>query len=103
MIMSRKHAAINLFDYKDYRAFLKDWFVASKKLSRSFSHRSFAKKAGFQTSNFLMLVIKDQRNLTEQSLEKVIQGLELNKQEQDFFRNLVFLNQSSSHDDKVSG
>lgn len=98
--MRENKSKISLFDYKDYRVFLNDWYKESKKTKPFFSYRAFAKKAGFKTSNFLMLVMKGQRNLTEQSLAKTILGLGLNKQEQDFFRNLVFLNQAKTHDEK---
>lgn len=91
---------INLFEYKDYRAFLKDWYKHEKHSRRSFSYRTFAKKAGFKTSNFMMLVMKGKRNLTEASLTKMIKGLDLNKQEQEFFRSLVFFNQAKTHKDK---
>lgn len=98
--MNRQHSQVKVFAYRDYRLFLKDWFEHSKMERRGFSHRSFANKAGFKTSNFLLLVIKNKRNLTEESLAKVIQGLDLNKQESEFFRNLVFLNQASAPGDR---
>lgn len=98
--MGKRSSRVNLFEYRDYRAYLKDWYQEAKNSKPSFSFRSFAKKAGFQTSNFLMLVMNGKRNLTEQSLAKFIVGLDLNKQEQEFFRNLVFFNQAKSHKDK---
>lgn len=98
--MKRDNGKINLFEYRDYRIFLKDWYDKAKETKRSYSYRVFAKKAGFNSSNFLMLVMKGKRNLTEESLKKFIVGLNLNKQEQEFFRNLVFFNQSKTHEDK---
>lgn len=91
---------VNIFEYRDYRKFLQDWFQQAKKTRRSYSYRAFAQKAGFHTSNFLMLVIQGKRNLTEESVTRVATGLGLNKQEQEFFRNLVFFNQAGSHAEK---
>ncbi len=91
---------LSIFEYKDYRVFLKEWVEQAKATRRTFSHRWFAKKAGFHTSNFLMLVIQGKRNLTEESLKKCALGLELNKQEEEFFRNLVFMNQANTPDEK---
>lgn len=96
LLMAKKSSEISPFEYGDYRQFLRDWYAHAKKTRPHFSYRSFAKKAGLQTSNFLMLVIKGKRNLTENSLANIIKGLELNKQEQEFFRNLVFFNQSKT-------
>lgn len=98
--MAVQTTKINLFGYTDYRTFLRDWYQGAKKSRRGFSYRAFARHAGFHTSNFLMLVIQGKRNLTEESLLKVMVGLDLNKQEQDFFRNLVFFNQAKTHEDK---
>ncbi|MBI2083488.1 MAG: TIGR02147 family protein [Deltaproteobacteria bacterium] len=98
--MNRNQNPVSVFEYRDYRVFLRDWYKAAKEARGSFSFRAFAKKAGFQTSNFLMLVIQGKRNLTEESLKKFIVGLGLNKQEQEFFRNLVFFNQAKTHHDK---
>lgn len=98
--MKRGDSKINLFQYSDYRAFLKDWFAEAKKTRASASYRSFSKKAGFQSSNFIMLVIQGKRNLSEESLTKCVLALGLNKQEQEFFRNLVFLVQGKTNQDK---
>lgn len=100
MDLVNQPAPVNLFEYQDYRTFLRDWYAAQKRRLAHFSHRSFAQKAGFRTSNFFLLVMKGKRNLTEQSLSKFIHGLGLNKQEQEFFRNLVFLNQARTTQDK---
>lgn len=40
------------------------------------------------------------RNLTEASLVPFMRGLKLNKQEQEFFRNLVFFNQAKTHEQR---
>lgn len=96
--VGRKNAAINLFDYLDYRVYLKDVYVATKRTSRSFSFRQFSKKAGFASPNFLKLVMDGKRNLTEESLPQFMRGLNLNKQEQDFFRHLVFYNQAKTQE-----
>lgn len=98
--MRRKPTTVNIFEYRDYRSFLKDWYQHAKKTQRSYSYRRFAQKAGFHTSNFMMLVIQGKRNLTEDSLKKFIVGLGLNKQEGDFFRNLVYFNQARSYEDQ---
>lgn len=98
--MRQGNSRVNVFEYRDYRVFLKEWYRKAKESRGSYSYRTFAKKAGFHSSNFMMLVIQGKRNLTEESLKKFITGLDLNKQEQDFFRNLVFFNQAETHEDK---
>ncbi|OVE82536.1 hypothetical protein BVY03_00700 [bacterium K02(2017)] len=98
--MSESKKDINLFHYFDYREFLKDFYQQAKKSRAGFSLRSFSQKAGFGSSNFFKLVMDGDRNLTSKSLVKFMRGLNLNKQETEFFKNLVFFNQAKSHADK---
>ena len=89
-----------IFDYLDYRAYLKDLFNYKKFKNHLFSYRVFSGKAGFSSPNFLKLVIDNKRNLTNESIGKVAKGFSFNKQERDFFENLVFMNQASTNDEK---
>lgn len=90
----------SVFQYRDYRQYLKDWYEEKKKEHHGFSFRNFSRHAGFSSSNFLLLVMKARRNLTKQSLAKFNIGLGLNKQEAEFFENLVFFNQAKQHEQK---
>jgi uncharacterized protein (TIGR02147 family) len=98
--MKRNSLKPNLFEYREYRSYLRDWYQMAKLSRGSISFRRLAKKGGFRSSNFLMLVLQGKRNLTEESLKKVASALDLNRQEQEFFRNLVFLNQAKTVEDK---
>ena len=53
-----------VFDYLDYRAFLRDHYL-DKKQRQGLSFRGFSKRAGLKSPNYLKLVIDGQRNLTE--------------------------------------
>ncbi|MBI2340563.1 MAG: TIGR02147 family protein [Deltaproteobacteria bacterium] len=99
--MKKGSGQIRLFDYLDYRQFLKDWYAEAKRARGSFSFRAFSKRAGFTSPNFLKLVMDGERNLTEDSLSKFVIGLKLNKQEEEFFRNLVFFNQAVEEEKKA--
>lgn len=98
--VSKVSSKVSVFHYQDYRKFLKDWYLEAKASRGSFSFRTFSKKAGFQSTNFLKLVMDGERNLTEESVAKFSLALKLNKQEQEFFRNLVFLNQAKTNEQK---
>lgn len=89
-----------IFEYLDYRMFIKQWIETKKKLDPKFSYRYYSAKAGFSSSNFLSLVVKGKRNLTIASVGKIAKGFALNKQERSFFENMVFMNQASTHEEK---
>src|ERR1700683_449627 len=89
-----------IYEYGNFREFLRDYYLSQKEEDRRFSYQVFAKVAGFKSKSFLTLVITGKRNLTSESIEKISLALKLNKDEATFFRNLVFLNQSSTAVDK---
>jgi uncharacterized protein (TIGR02147 family) len=91
---------LNIFEYGNYRDYLKDMYQLLKKEKASFSFRYFSKTAGFLSPNFLKLVMEGQRNLSAQSIEKFSIARKFNKKEADFFRNLVYLNQSTTLEEK---
>jgi uncharacterized protein (TIGR02147 family) len=90
----------SIFEYLDYRAFLRDMFAYRKQMKRQFSHRFFARESGFASPNFLKLVMDGQRNLTVESIGKIAKGFRLNKGEREFLENLVFMNQAATHDQR---
>src|SRR5688572_10586343 len=51
-----------VFEYIDFRAYLKDIHLAGKQETPPLSYRSFARKLGFTSPNFLKLVIDGERN-----------------------------------------
>jgi len=78
-----------IYTYRDYRMFLKDRFQQTKATNPVFSYRYFAKRAGYSSPNFLMLVIQGKRNLTEESIDRFSQALKLSARETKFFELLV--------------
>jgi uncharacterized protein (TIGR02147 family) len=90
----------NIYDYKDYRVFLKDFYEHKKSLNPSFSTRIFAQKAGFGSHSYLKMVIDGKRNLSLKSLKKVGKALGLEKEEAAFFNTLALYNQASVEKDK---
>ena len=89
-----------IFEYMDYRDFLRNLFETRKAEHSFYSYRLFSQKAGFKSPNFLKLVVDGKRNLTKASVYRVAKAFGLNKSESDYLENLVFLNQSKTLDEK---
>ncbi len=89
-----------VFDYLNYRLFLKDMFCHRKLKDKYFSYRYFAGKSGFASPNYIKLVIDNKRNLTNGSIAKIAKGFSLKKREREYFENLVFMNQATDHDER---
>ncbi|MEW6057515.1 MAG: TIGR02147 family protein [Bdellovibrionota bacterium] len=89
-----------IFEYRDYRQYLRDYYDEAKKKRRQFSHRFFTSKAGLASPMHLKLVMEGKRNLTHKTLPKFVRGLGLSDREAEYFENLVYFCQASSSSDK---
>ncbi|MFZ4403980.1 MAG: TIGR02147 family protein [Pseudobdellovibrionaceae bacterium] len=92
---------LNIFNYSDYRQFLKDWFEAQKAQNKSFSYAQFAQKAGFEARSFLRLVIMHKRNLSVDGIAKMQKGLGLSANDTEGFRLLVLANQATAIENRL--
>ena len=94
--MTKDSTKPNIFEYTDYRLFLKDMYAHLKITQPSFSYRYFSLKGGFRSPNFYKLIADGVRNLSRESIPKFAKVLKLNSKEAEFFTSLVQLNQSTS-------
>lgn len=86
--------------FDDHREYLKAMVDHLKESQSGFSHRQFARRAGFSTSSFLKLVIDGKRNLSQESIGRFAKALGLDAKERDAFEALVMLNQASNDEDR---
>lgn len=86
--------------FTDYRAFLREMVKFLRAVRPGFSFRSFARRAGFASPNYLKLVTDGLRNLAPESVDKFARGLGLNKREQEIFRILVLIANARSDDER---
>jgi uncharacterized protein (TIGR02147 family) len=83
----------NIYNFTDYRDFLKDRYRQLKDADPLFSFRYFSKQAGFGSPNYLKLVMDGKRNLSEDAIGKFAKGLRLDNHESEYFRYMVEYNQ----------
>ncbi len=96
--MPRK-AKLNIFEYVDYRFFLTDYFDFQKKLSKKFSNRSFAHKAGLPPS-LLNDILSRRQNLTSAAMRKYAAAMGLTEKETAYFEALMEFNNAECNADK---
>jgi uncharacterized protein (TIGR02147 family) len=88
---------LSVFDYLEYRDFLRDFYKESRKGQSFFSYRYMAAKTGLDPSS-VVKILQKQLHLSIKSLPKVIEFLKLNKQESDYFTILVHFNRARDPD-----
>lgn len=98
--MGEKKPSKKIFEYLDYREFLKDYYNAKKEANPAFSLRVFSDKIGFKAKDFISRVMNGDKNLSSQSISKVASGLRLGKHETEFFIVLVKFTQAETTEER---
>ncbi len=91
---------LNIYDYLDYRAFLRDYYVLKKAETKSFSFRAFARRAELRSPNYLKLVMDGERNLTPEMAERFATACGLKSDQTHYFVDLVAFNQAKNSQDR---
>lgn len=81
--------ATDVFDYQDYRAYMRDRFAELQGRNRAFSQRGLARKARIANPGFFNEVIRGRRRLSPAATAKMAIGLELSPMETGYFSALV--------------
>ena len=84
----------DIYEYSDYRKFIKDYYERHKAVNANFSYRYLAEKAGINSAPFFKFLIEGTRNLTKSTLLKTCAALGLKDKEAEYFEHLVFFNQA---------
>ncbi len=91
----------SIFQYDNYRSYLKDHCEHEKARRKNFTLRRFAQRAGLASHMHLRLVMEGERNLSHKTIAKFSKGLGLKKREAAFFEALVYFNQATTSDAKL--
>ncbi len=92
----KRSAAPDVFEYLEYRGFLRDYYAQQKQGGRGFSHRAFSRRVGLGSPNHLKRVMDGERNLTAEMAERFAQAMGLAGEAADYFVQLVRLGQAKS-------
>jgi uncharacterized protein (TIGR02147 family) len=93
-----KRCAIDVFQYLDYRAFLKAFYDAKK--PSGYSYRRFSQQAHLRSPNYLKLIISGERNLTDEMAKRFAKACNLSGDSADYFVQLVGFNQAKTIEER---
>jgi len=91
---------MDIYQYDDFRLYLRDVFAARKKEEPSFSYRKFARAAGIRNPGYLLDVIKGKRSLSAKVLDKVVEIFSLKPAEAEFLGLIVAYGQGRDAEEK---
>jgi uncharacterized protein (TIGR02147 family) len=90
-----------VYEYLDYRAYLKDYYDARKARQTFFSYKVFGKKVGLDGS-YLAKVLIGARHIADDSIQAFIDACELAGKEAEYFEVLVhFAKSKTEQEEKV--
>jgi uncharacterized protein (TIGR02147 family) len=88
---------MNIFDYSDYRKYLRDYYQDQKARDRNFTVRYIAEKVGFKSASFFCQLMNGRSNMSTELINKFCLFLNFDKKESAYFESLVNYNQAKNH------
>ena len=89
-----------IFEYFDYRSFLRDYYAYKKTKNRYFSYRFFARTAGIKSPVFFKEVAEGKKNLSRSMIQKFSTALQFNEKVATYFKYLVLFDQAKTAKEK---
>lgn len=91
----------SIYEYEDYRLFLKEKVEHFKSSNPKFSYRYFSKKSGLKSPSYLKLIISGKRsNIGKRVIFSISKGFGLTEAEAKYFEGLVYYNQATTAEEK---
>jgi len=100
IIENESNNTISVFDFINYRDFLRAYYHDQKQKNPFFSFRYFALKAKINSSGFYKNVMDGKRSLGRSLIFKFTTTLHLTPKEAEYFENMVYQNDAKSEGEK---
>jgi len=97
---SNDNNVVNIFEYTNYRTYLRDLFSEKKRLNSAFSHRMLSQRLGLSTSNYVLLIMQGKRNLNAELRLKMSCVFKHSEKEAQYFEYLVNFNHAKTDSEK---
>jgi uncharacterized protein (TIGR02147 family) len=90
---------VTIFDYLDYREFLKDYYADAKSNKPFFSYRFIGSRVGMDSS-YVIKVLQGSLHLSIKKIGEFIKLLDLNETEAEYFETLVHFGRAKSESER---
>ena len=90
---------VNIFDYLDYREFLRDYYKEAKRNKPFFSYRFIGNRVGMDSS-YVIKILQGNLHISLKKINRFIKLLELNETESEFFETLVHFGRAKSEKER---
>ena len=90
----------SIYEYLDFRKYLKDYYDYHKKSDYEFSYRIWADRAGFKAKDFILRVIRGGSRLSDESTASLARSMNLSDIEALYFTDMVGYAQAKTFHDR---
>ena len=90
----------SIYEYLDYRQYLKDYYANRKVKDLRFSYRVWADEAGFRAKDFIFRVMRGDSRLSGESTGALTESMEFSKSESRYFKDMVRYNQAKTFEER---
>lgn len=70
---------IDIYQYTDYRKYLREYYEAKRATDKQFTHRHIAQIVGFKSTGTFAQILQGKTNISPQTLERFVLFLSLEK------------------------
>ena len=91
----------NIFEYIDYRQYLRDAYEERRKESPKFSYRFIAGKVGFSSPGFFANVLSGKKDISLKLALKFAELFKLGRKEKEYFETLVLFNKATGASEPI--
>jgi uncharacterized protein (TIGR02147 family) len=95
-----KPKSVSIYDYTDYRLYLRDYYEEQKAKNPAFSYRYFAKRAGFNSSGLYKDIVDGRTGITRSLILRFATAMKLSPKQQEYFETLVYFNEAKTVEEK---
>ena len=95
-----KQKPVSIYDYTDYRLYLRDYYGEQKAKNPAFSYRYFARKAGFNSSGLYKDIVDGRTGITRSLILRFATAMKLSPKQQEYFETMVYFNEARTVEEK---
>jgi uncharacterized protein (TIGR02147 family) len=95
-----KLKSVSIYDYTDYRLYLRDYYEEQKAKNPAFSYRYFARKAGFNSSGLYKDIVDGRTGITRSLILRFATAMKLSPKQQEYFETMVYFNEARTVEEK---
>jgi uncharacterized protein (TIGR02147 family) len=91
----------SIFEYLDYRKYLRDFYDDKKRKNPRFSYQTWANSAGFRSKSLFPELISGKKNIGDDAVDSVARSIGLEGKTFAYFESLIAFNQAKTHEQKT--